>query len=518
MTTWQNILGIAAVGTERQEVPLPPSDSLLGRTLNTLDVSDREGALLSAVALAALHRQAGFRATADGLPLPEVSAAEKLPRCSAAAGRHLALMLGGEFKEVLPEWLAALRGAGRRVREEHLPALLDKGSTERALRPLVVEVLGNRGRWLAAQNAAWGWASAGVEPDGWETAGRDERLALLRALRETDPGRARELLSSTWKGEPAKDRTSFLQTLHIGLNEEDETFLTGALEDRSAEVRRTAVELLLRLPSSRLTRLVCERVSSLLSYRKPTLRKPLIEVNLPDDPEKWQKENQLPWEFPAAVAPSTSLGQKGLWLLRAVGCVPPTTWRAAWGKSPAEVLVAASNSEWSEALLSGMAVASARLADAEWIEALLSDRELRQALFRVSNSAELVSRLPADRLEALALKELSAARGGARLDDSALWILWSHQGRWSEELSRAVVESVKGSILGRAAESFGWQLISGLGRVALHAPPALADELTSDWPAYTEGVWQKSIEEFHSVLGFRRDTLRAIVQEEETEV
>ena len=516
MTTWQNILGIAAVGTERQEVTLPPSDSLLGRALNTLDVSDREGALLSAVALAALHRQAGFRATADGLPLPEVSAAEELPRCSAAAGRHLAIMLGGAFKEVLPEWLAALRGAGRRVREEHLPALLDRGSTERALRPLVVEVLGNRGRWLAAQNAAWSWASAGVEPDGWETAGRDERFALLRSLRETDPRTAVELLSSTWKNEPAKDRLLFIQALRVGPNEEDEPFLTEALEDRSAEVRRTAVELLLRLPSSQLTRLVCERVSPLLSYRKPTLRKPLIEVNLPDDPEKWQKENQLPWEFPA-VTPLTSMGQKGLWLLRAVGCVPPATWRAAWGKSPAEILAAASNSEWSEALLAGMALASARLADAEWLEALLSDRELRQALFRVSRSVELVSRLPADRLEALALKELSAARAGERLDDWVVWLLSSHGGRWGEELSRVVVESVKGGILGRANEAFGWQLISGLGRVALHAPPSLADELLSDWPAYTEGVWQKAIEEFHSVLGFRRDMLRAVVKEE-TEV
>jgi hypothetical protein len=206
-----------------------------------------------------------------------------------------------------------------------------------------------------------------------------------------------------------------------------------------------------------------------------------------------------------------------LWLLRAVGCVPPATWRAAWGKSPAEVLAAASNSEWRDALLAGMAAASARHADAEWIEAFLSDREIRQAVLGVSN-AELSSRLHAGRLEALVLKELSAARAGARLDDWAVRILSSHGGRWGEELSRAVVGSVKGSIIGRANESFGWQLISALRQAALHAPPALADELLSDWPAYTEGVWPKSVEEFHSVLGFRRDMLRAIVQEEVTEV
>lgn len=516
MTTWQNILGVAAVGTERQGLTFPPSDSLLGRALNGLDTSDREGALLGAVALASLHRQAGLWASADNLPAPEPCAAEQLPRCNAAAGQHLALMFAGEFREVLPEWLASLGRACLRVPEEHLPALLDRASKERALRPLVVEVSGSRGRWLAAQNPAWRWASAAAEPEEWETAGRDERLSLLRSLRATEPRGARELLSSTWKNEHAKDRQTFLQALDVGLSEEDEPFLSEALEDRSAEVRRAAVELLLRLPSSRLTLLAVERVRPLLNYRKPMLRKPLIEVSLPDDPEEWQKENQLRWAVPAHAQLTTSVGKKGLWLLGVVGCVPPATWRAAWGKSPAEILSAASNSEWSDALLSGMAAAAARHADAEWIEALLSDREVRSALYRASNAnvSELASRLPADRLEALVLKELSAARRGASLDNLALWILWSHRGRWGEELSRVVVGSVKRSIAGGANASPGWQLISGLGHVALYAPPALADELTSGWPAYTEVVWQKTIEQFHSVLGFRRDALRAVVKKE----
>src|SRR5207253_10456318 len=71
MTTWQNILGVAAIGTERQRLTLPPSDSLLGRALKGLDVSDREGTLLAAVALASLHRQAGLGAATDSLPPPE---------------------------------------------------------------------------------------------------------------------------------------------------------------------------------------------------------------------------------------------------------------------------------------------------------------------------------------------------------------------------------------------------------------------------------------------------------------
>src|SRR5215204_1534138 len=243
MSAWQNILGVAAIGTERQELTLSPSGSLLGRALKGLDVSDREGALLGAVALASLHRQAGLGAATDNLPPPEPCAAEQLPRCNAAAGRHLAQMLWGEFKEVLPEWLASLGRAGLRVPEEHLPALFDKANKERALRSLVVEVMGGRGRWLAAQNPAWSWASADLGPDAWETGGLEERLSLLRSLRAKDPRGARELLLSTWKSEYAKDRESFLKALHVGLSEEDEPFLNELLElfgDRSASVRLTA--------------------------------------------------------------------------------------------------------------------------------------------------------------------------------------------------------------------------------------------------------------------------------------
>jgi hypothetical protein len=521
MTTWQNILGVAAIGTERQELTLPPCGSLLGRALNGLDVSDREGALLGAAALASLHERAGMRPAADTQPLPEAAAEEQTASCSAAASQHLALMLAGEFKEVLPEWLLSLHIAGRRVPEEHLPSLLDKASAERAFRQLVVAVIGNRGHWLAAQNETWRWACANAEPGAWETGGRDERILLLRSLRETEPQRARELLSSTWKDEPAKDRQTFLRALDVGLSNDDEPFLTEALQDRSAEVRRSAVDALLRLPSSRFTRHVSERVTSLLNYRKPTLRKALLEVTLPKDPEKWQKENQILLELPANATAPRSLGKKGWWLLQAIGCVPPSDWCAAWGKRPEEVLAAAANSEWRDALLSGMAAASLRHADARWIEAILSHQETRQSLFSETNAKipELASRLPANLLEAIILKELAAARKSAGTDHSTVWMLTAHRKGWSEELSRTVVATAKGlSIGGRTHESIDWQLMSALKQFALYVPPALADELSSGWPVDVEGFWQRPIEEFQTILGFRRDMLRALAREKETEV
>ena len=527
MTTWQNILGVAAIGTERQELTFPPSDSLLGRALNGLDVSDREGALLGAVALASLHRQAGLGAATDNLPPPEPCAAEQRPLCSAAAGRHLALMLGGEFKEVLPEWLASLRRAGLRVPEEHLPALFDKANKERALRPLVVEVMGSRGRWLAAQNPAWGWASADLGPDAWETGGLEVRLSLLRSLRAKDPRAGRELLLSTWKSEYAKDRESFLKALHVGLCDEDEPFLNELLElsgDRSAPVRLTAGELLLRLPDSRLTRHVCERISPLLSYKKRTLRKPLIEVNLPDNLDEWKSKNNvyvLTWN---AATDTHTLGEKARWLLQAVGWVPPVVWCRLWGKSPGEVLEAALNGEWGEALSRGFIDAAGRHGDAEWVEAILTNESARAVLVGWNEQvvARLVSNIPSERLEAIMLDELAEGRRKLLLDQPTIHLLLELRTEWKAELSRAVVAAAKGRVQSEAEhdpnEATAWHIKSALRKFALHVSPELADELTAGWPEGAHASWRKAIEEFQSVLNFRRDALRAIVKEEETKV
>jgi hypothetical protein len=524
MTTWQNILGVAAIGTERQGLTLPPSDSLLGRALNGLDVSDREGALLSAVALTSLHRQAGRVAATDSLPPPEPCAVEQLPRCGAAGGRHLALMLGGEFKEVLPEWLASLGRAGLRVPEEHLPALFDKANKERALRPLVVEVMGSRGRWLAAQNPAWGWAAADLGPDAWETAGFEERLSLLRSLRATDPRGARELLLTTWKSEYAKEREAFLKVLHVGLSDDDEPFLDEVSTwrgDRSAGVHLTAGELLLRLPFARLTRHASERISPLLTYKKPPLGKPLIEVSLPDDLDEWERQNKIHVVTWGAATDTFTLGEKARWLMRKVGYVPPVVWCQLWDKKPEEVLEAALNGEWGEALLRGFITAASRQGDVEWVEAILANESTRAVLARWDEKvvSRLVSHIPSERLEAILLKELSGGRERPQIDVPLIYLLQEHRAEWCEALSRAVVASVKGNLKGDAFQDvMSWHIKDALGQFASYVSHNLADELSAGWPEDIHETLRKPVEEFLSILSFRRDALRAIVKEEGNEV
>ena len=113
---------------------------------------------------------------------PVPASPDETPPASASASRILAAIVT-VFPDVLPEWLARCRAAKRRARETDLPMLLERGRTTSRLRPSIAAVLGTRGRWLAGQNPAWGWAlaapKAAAVPDPGVSARMAERLRAL---------------------------------------------------------------------------------------------------------------------------------------------------------------------------------------------------------------------------------------------------------------------------------------------------------------------------------------------------
>src|SRR4051812_27136557 len=194
---WNDLAAAALLGTERRAFAVPGADGGVGPLLAGLAGRDPEQVLLGAAAALALYRPAGGRPARDPGPPPDPAPIDARPRPSPSAAAHLGHILSaGMPREVLPEWLTALDGAGRRVPEESLPALLEVSHKDRELRPVLLAVLGERGRWLARQNADWAYAGAGeaaVEPGAadaaWQTGTPEARAALLRQLRKTDPAR-----------------------------------------------------------------------------------------------------------------------------------------------------------------------------------------------------------------------------------------------------------------------------------------------------------------------------------------
>jgi hypothetical protein len=504
-TIWQELVAAALVGQERGATPIPSASGKLGAVLATLATTkpDPDQVLLTAAGVVLLYRRAGARPVIDSSSLPEPCPADERPACGERSSGHLARMLAGQFREVLPEWLAAMAQAGRRAREEDLVALLEQGRNHRGLREAITLVLGNRGRWLAAHNVAWSYATEGQNPKGdWQTASREWRLDELKRCRASDPVRAREIVASTWNQETPADRALFLETFTAGLSIDDEPFLESALDDKHAGVRRAAAELLARLAESRLCQRMIARVGPLVQFsqRKSKLQ---IDITLPDQHTKDMARDGVEKK-------TEGMGEKNAWLHQLLARVPPTYWCQATGRSAAELIAAAERSEWKPTLMSAWTAAARRHSDIDWIEAILTCNEWRNAPPNTSILEQVFSCLPRARQEKLLVQLLWAAPGA--LPNPAEF-LQRIDSPWGLELSHAVIEFLK-----QETKSRGGQL-NGLTRVILRLaagrmPPSCAEEVAEKLqprPESSPPILIQAVNESLELLQFRHEMLSELM-------
>jgi hypothetical protein len=157
---WQQLVANALLGVEPRPFVPPPDAGALSDIIGQLDAADPEGALRAAAAIVALFQRNGQLPPREDAPLPAPCEDDALPACSPRAARHLATMLGGTHRALLPEWLAALADAGRRAPAALLPELLELGRAHADMRQAILPALDRRGRWLAAHNPEWSYASS----------------------------------------------------------------------------------------------------------------------------------------------------------------------------------------------------------------------------------------------------------------------------------------------------------------------------------------------------------------------
>jgi hypothetical protein len=503
---WKELATAALLGSERQSPALPGAGSPLGDVLAGIDGSDRERSLLAAAAAVSLYLRAGR------LPPPlrrpeEPCPDDDVPGAGRQAALHLEAMLGGEYRDVLPEWLEAVARAGKRAPEESLPDLLDLGRNQRDLRQAILPVLGKRGSWLAAQNTEWSWVAGEDEREVWETGARPARILVLERLRSSDPDLARELLLSTWTSEPPEERAAFIGTFAAGLSQADEPFLEAALDDRRKEVRSTAASLLACLPGSRLAGRMLERLRPLvrLEQKRGLLgigRTLEVGITLPDACDRAMVRDGIEPKAPPGR------GEKAWWLEQMIGAVPARVWCEMSGAAPPQ-LVEAGRGEWKAALVGGWMTAARRHRDLAWTEALLSGAG------RIDQSMELlVEVLPRERREALAVELLEKEGGPLGYGHPALIVLRQCPRPWSVELARAALSAVRRRISGGgASHQKDWEFRELLhGQFGLLAPVSMVDEAVDGWPA--EGqvwqFWSAAADRFLKVLQFRHEMLKEL--------
>jgi Family of unknown function (DUF5691) len=244
---WDDLVTAALIGTDRRPRHEPA------------DLLDRAAVLTAARRAGRLPGRLPGRATKTAVTAAE----DPRPAVGAAAAERLARMLRGTRSDLLPEWLTATAACGKRPPDQSLPALLGLARATPTIRPLLVA--NPRARWLATLNPDWRFPEfiTADTPELWRLGTLAERRGYLTALRGTDPAAARELIEEG--NPPAAERAAFLAVLADRLSPDDEPLLERALDDRAADVRARAADLLTRLPTSRYTTRMTQRRVAILS-------------------------------------------------------------------------------------------------------------------------------------------------------------------------------------------------------------------------------------------------------------
>ncbi|MET3376757.1 hypothetical protein ABIC89_005837 [Variovorax boronicumulans] len=393
MSHWNTLLQTALVGTARQ--PVPAADGMagdFGALLQALQqpTDSAQGVLLRVAGAVAVGRRAGF--VAPGLPADDASPAAN-DTCPALGDPALLAVIADALaagpQRLQHEVLAVLAAAGWRLPPSLLPAALDAGRRDTALRPAVVLALGERGRWLAARNDDWRYAvGASAQADSqtrWDEGSIDQRRAVLAEQRRDDPAGARERLAAELPQLPAKERAELLGALAENLGPDDEALLEAQLKDRARDVRQTVVELLQRLPASAHVRRVEAFLAPLLSSQGATW-----QLNAPEAADPRWKDDAID----AARPTHDSLGERAWWLYQLVRQMPLAWWTARTGLTPAALLDWAAKGDWHDALLRGWNEAVLAAPDFDWCDALLDRPRAHRG-----GVGPLLALLPRDRRE-----------------------------------------------------------------------------------------------------------------------
>lgn len=459
-----------------------------------------DDSLLVSAARTGLAELGGYMPIAGHASSVTHATEETLPQMPEKAAGLLKRIVAGEFDGLLPEFLQLTAERGYIVPPETIPALLGLGKND--LRKLVLPVIGERGRWLAAHNPAWAYALGRDPLDAWENGVRAERIAALEQIRATEPGKARSWVLASWEQDSPEDRALFLGAFSVGLSMEDEPFLESCLDDKRKEVRDAARGLLIRLESSRFVGRMWARAKPLVQLKTKFLGGDSLEVSLPEGLDAAAKRDGL-----GGAPLRKKMGEKANLLAQMIASIPPARWSQELGRPPEKLVALAMSHEWKEALLLGWALAAQAARDTAWAESILrltASKAEFQNVLEPEMLRELVMLLTPGQVQAIAQSNIKSI---FKDDSPLLTLLQGYRRPWTPGLARTVIQSAQ-----RQAGK-GWRLSHALPEFAEWIPPGLANEFGQGWPDEISGVWGLAIESFLQVLNFRNEIRKSLKEQ-----
>ncbi len=380
------LASVALVGTARSgsaPATLPePVAATAGRLRG-----DPAAVLLETAALLDVFARGGAVAGAGATDEPAED--DDRPLISSAAAARLARLLA-ERSPFLDEWFEVAGPRGMRAPETLCSLLLEQAKARTELREALLALAGSRGRWLAAQHPQWR-NLVRARPDDtqvWSHGTPPERRAWLIALRRRDPRAAGAALARSWRSEPAHVRAELLAILADGLAPDDEPLLESALDDRRAEVRRIAADLLARLPDSAFAARMTQRATDWVSVADGHLVADLSD-RLDDAARRdGVADDTVHTAYRLDGAPYGSAG----WLRRIIAATPLRHWEALFD-GPGQAIRIGMPADLLGPVTAGWADATLAQGDTRWAATLFevltgtptlgADPEVRRRLFEL---------------------------------------------------------------------------------------------------------------------------------------
>ncbi|WP_225724976.1 MULTISPECIES: SWIM zinc finger family protein [unclassified Nocardia] len=403
------LLGTARRNADATQLAAPVARAAAGLT------ADPALRLLETAALDGLFARGGI--STRSTPIPEPAAEDHRRRLPDDAAASLGSMLR-DRSPFLPEWFAAAEPHDYRAPDELCGQLLEYARTSADSRDPLLRLAGERGRWLAAQHPEWRTLVRPETPSDeiWRFGSPPERITWLTRLRAAEPESALTALTETWPKESGPVKAELLAVLAEGISAADEPLLETALDDRRADVRRTAAGLLALLPDSAFAHRMVERAQAWVPSphgHRIAIVAHRLAVELPDtldDAARRDGIHDRPVEFAYRWdgAPDPAAG----WLRQLMAATPLRHWGQVFG-GPREAVTAKMPNRFRQPILDGWVDAALSQRDSAWAAALFdagvpSDTAMlrRRELFALLPAADRTQRLL--RLDGSWLSELEA--------------------------------------------------------------------------------------------------------------
>jgi hypothetical protein len=372
-----SLLPAAMVGTEKMAFSTPALGGPVGALLAQLQAQATQPAqaLLQMAGVLAVCERAGQQGQSRPAPAPLDAAGPETTPALQTKGLQISLRwaLAEAPVRLQIELLQRLNAAGLRLPASLLPLALEAGQRSVALRPALLAVLGERGRWLAGKNRYWRYAESAAASAPLETRWSDgslaQRVELLQGERRVDAASARERLKTALPDLPAKDRAELAAVLIEGLSLQDEALLTALCQDRGRDVRQTARALLVQLPESAPTQRAMARMQTCLEKQSAlkTLPGAKWKIDAPQAAGDDWKADGLEAERPK----HETLGERAWWLYQLARQVPLAWWVQHTGMAPDALMQWARKSDWTEALARAWLEVLQMAPEAAWCKAFL---------------------------------------------------------------------------------------------------------------------------------------------------